>query len=70
MLHRLLEETATMTSRIKLPGATAKAEAPSALLTFAAALLASTLLLSACNTLEGMGDDAEEAGEEVEDAID
>jgi predicted small secreted protein len=70
MLHRLLEETAAMTSRIKLTGAKAKAEAPSALLTFAAALLASTLLLSACNTFEGMGDDAEEAGEEVEDAID
>jgi predicted small secreted protein len=70
-LNRLLEETATMTSRIKLPGARAKAEAPSsALLSFAAALLAAALLLGACNTLEGMGDDAEEAGEEVEDAID
>ena len=59
-----------MTSWIKLPGAKAKTEAPFALLTFAAALLASTLLLSACNTLEGMGDDAEDAAEEVEDAID
>lgn len=57
-----------MTSRIKLPGP--KAEAPSALLTFAAALLASALLLSACNTAEGVGDDLEEAGEEVGDAID
>jgi predicted small secreted protein len=57
-----------MTSRIKLPGATA--EAPSALLTFAAALLASTLFLSGCNTAEGVGDDVEEAGEEVQDAID
>ena len=59
-----------MTSWIKLPGAKAKTEAPSALLTFAAALLASTLLLGACNTLEGVGDDAEEAGEEIGDAID
>lgn len=61
-----------MTSRSKLPGAArAEAEAPwSALLTLAAALLASTLLLSACNTAEGMGDDLEDAGEEVEDAID
>ena len=59
-----------MTSWIKPPGAKAKTEAPSALLTFAAALLASTLLLSACNTWEGMGDDAEDAAEEVEDAID
>ena len=55
-----------MTSRI-MP---AKAERPSAVLSFAAALLASALLLSACNTFEGMGDDAEEAGEEIEDAID
>ena len=58
-----------MTSRIKLPGATAKAEA-SVLLSFAAVLLASTLLLSGCNTAEGVGDDVEEAGEEVQDAID
>jgi predicted small secreted protein len=68
MLNRLLEEAAAMTSRTKLAGD--KTERPSALLTFAAALLASTLLLGACNTIEGMGDDAEEAGEEVEDAID
>jgi predicted small secreted protein len=33
-------------------------------------LLASTLLLSGCNTAEGVGDDVEEAGEEVKDAID
>jgi predicted small secreted protein len=59
-----------MTSRIKLPGATARAEAPSALLSFAAVLLASALLLGGCNTAEGVGDDVEEAGEEVEDAID
>jgi predicted small secreted protein len=60
-----------MTSRIKLPGAVAKAEAPAPfLLSFAAVLLASTLLLSGCNTAEGVGDDVEEAGEEVEDAID
>ena len=60
-----------MSRRIMLPGATAKAAAPSsALLTFAAAVLASSLLLSACNTAEGIGDDVEEAGEEVQDAID
>ena len=60
-----------MTSRIKLPGAVAEAAAPaSVLLSFAAVLLASTLLLSGCNTAEGIGDDVEEAGEEVEDAID
>jgi predicted small secreted protein len=58
-----------MTRRIKLRGA--KAEAPSsALLSFAAVLLASTLFLSACNTAEGIGDDVEEAGDEVGDAID
>jgi predicted small secreted protein len=57
-----------MTSRIKLPGV--KAEAPRSLLSFVAVLLASTLLLSACNTAEGIGDDMEEAGEEVGDAID
>jgi predicted small secreted protein len=49
-----------MMSRMKSPG----------LLSFAAALLAATLFLSACNTIEGMGDDAEEAGDEVGDAID
>jgi predicted small secreted protein len=60
-----------MTSRIKLPDATANAEAPSrALMSFAAALLASAFLLGGCNTAEGVGDDVEEAGEEVEDAID
>lgn len=60
-----------MSSWIKLPGATAATEAPRfALLTFAAVMLASSLLLSACNTAEGIGDDVEEAGEEVGDAID
>ena len=49
-----------MTSRSKFPGP----------LSFAAALLAATLFLSACNTMEGMGDDVEEAGDEVGDAID
>jgi predicted small secreted protein len=58
-----------MKSRIKLPGA--EAEVPtSALLSFAAVLLASTLFLSGCNTAEGIGDDIEEAGDEVGDAID
>jgi predicted small secreted protein len=66
MLDRLLEERATMTSRIKPSGA----KAPFTLLPFAAALLASALLLGACNTAEGIGDDAEEVGEEVGDAFD
>jgi predicted small secreted protein len=58
-------------SRIKLPGATAEAEAPLFVhLSFTAMLLASTLLLGGCNTAEGVGDDVEDAGEEVEDAID
>jgi predicted small secreted protein len=70
-LDGLLEETATMASRIELPGVTAKAGAStSAFLSFAAAVLASALLLSACNTAEGVGDDVEEAGEEIGDAID
>jgi predicted small secreted protein len=68
-LDRLLEEKAIMMSRISL--ARAKTEAPSpALLSFAAALLASALFLSACNTAEGVGDDVEEAGDEIGDAID
>jgi predicted small secreted protein len=49
-----------------LPGA----KASSTLLSCAAVLLASTLFLSACNTAEGIGDDVEEAGDEVGDAID
>jgi predicted small secreted protein len=60
-----------VTSRIKLRGTPAKTKVllfP--LLPFAAVLLASTLLLSGCNTAEGVGDDVEEAGEEVKDAID
>ena len=48
-----------MASRSRFPGPT-----------FAAALLAATLFLGACNTMEGMGDDVEEAGDEVGDAID
>jgi predicted small secreted protein len=58
-----------MTRGIKLAGAKAEV-ASSALLPFAAVLLASTLFLSGCNTAEGLGDDVEEAGDEVEDAID
>jgi predicted small secreted protein len=58
-----------MTSRIKLPGAKAEV-ASSVLLSFAAVLFASTLFLSGCNTAEGIGDDVEEAGDEVGDAID
>jgi predicted small secreted protein len=60
-----------MTSRIKFGGTPVKPKVllfP--LLPLATVLLASTLLLSGCNTAEGVGDDVEEAGEEVEDAID
>ena len=39
------------------------------LLALLLALLA-TSALTACNTLEGAGDDLENAGEEVEDAVD
>ena len=71
VLDRLLEETAAMTSRNKLSAAKANPDVSSyALLSFAAVLLASFLLLSGCNTAEGVGDDMEEAGEEVGDAID
>jgi predicted small secreted protein len=70
-LDRLLEETATTTSRIKLSAAKAKSEVSSpAFLSFTAVLLASILLLGGCNTAEGVGDDVEEAGEEIGDAID
>jgi predicted small secreted protein len=58
-----------MTSRIKPLDPRVEVRS-SALLSFAAVLLASTLFLSGCNTAEGIGDDVEEAGDEVEDAID
>lgn len=32
--------------------------------------LGSTFALTGCETFEGMGDDAEEAGDEIEDAVD
>jgi predicted small secreted protein len=51
--------------------ATAKAGAStSALLALAAAMLASTLLLSACNTAKGVGKDVENAGHAVKHAVD
>jgi predicted small secreted protein len=55
-----------MTTWIKLAGAFV----PSSALSFATLLLAATLFLSACNTAEGVGDDVEEAGDEIGDAID
>jgi predicted small secreted protein len=58
-----------MMSRIKSRGAEGEVS-PSTLLSFAAVLLASFLFLSGCNTAEGVGDDIEEAGDEVGDAID
>lgn len=57
-----------MTSWIKFPGGTA--EAPwSAPLSLAAAVLAAMVLLSGCNTVEGMGEDVEAAGDEVDEAM-
>jgi predicted small secreted protein len=58
-----------MASLSKFPDAKAKVSS-STLLSFAAVLLASTLFLSGCNTAEGVGDDVEEATDEVGDAID
>jgi predicted small secreted protein len=56
---------------MKPSGPAAKAEGPSlVVLSLAALLLASTLALGGCNTAEGIGDDVEEAGDEVGDAID
>jgi predicted small secreted protein len=58
-------------SWMKPSGSEAKAEGRSfAVLSLAALLLASTLALGACNTAEGVGDDVEEAGDEIGDAID
>jgi predicted small secreted protein len=56
-----------MTSRIKVRAL--RDERPWLAL-LSAALLASTLTLGACNTAKGVGDDVEDAAEEVEDAID
>ena len=42
----------------------------SSILSFAAVLLASLLFLSGCNTVEGAGEDVENAADEVGDAID
>ena len=51
--------------------ATAKAGvSTSALLSLAAALLASMLSLSACNTAKGVGKDVENAGHAVKHAVD
>ena len=60
-----------MTSRMQFRGTPAKPKVLLFLiLPFATVLLASTLLLSGCNTAEGLGDDVEDAGEEVKNAID
>ena len=60
-----------MTCRIKRTGATAEAGAPwFATLSLATVLVALGLLVSGCNTAEGIGDDAEAAADEIEDAID
>jgi predicted small secreted protein len=58
-----------MMGRIKLPGAEVDVRT-SAFLSLAAVLLASTLFVAGCNTAEGVGDDVEEAGDEVGDALD
>jgi predicted small secreted protein len=57
-----------MTSRTKVEFA--NLDLRSAILSFAALLFASLLFLSGCNTLEGAGEDAENAADEVGDAID
>lgn len=57
-----------MTSWIKFPGGTAEAPS-SAPLSLAAAVLAAMVLLSGCNTVEGMGEDVEAAGDEVDEAM-
>ena len=59
-----------MTSSIRLTGAAANSEARSFGFGCIAAVLLATALLSGCNTAKGVGDDVEEAAEEVGDAID
>ena len=59
-----------MTSRIRLPAAASGFEARSFAYGSIAALLLAAALLSGCNTAKGLGDDVEEAAEEVGDAID
>jgi predicted small secreted protein len=60
-----------MASRIKLTGATAKAGASmSVFLSLAAAVLASTLLLTGCDTAKGVGKDVQHAGQAVKHAVD
>jgi predicted small secreted protein len=59
-----------MMDQPKLPRTMTMEAASRGLLPFAAVLLASTLFLSACNTAEGVGDDVEEAGDEIGDAMD
>jgi predicted small secreted protein len=68
-LDRLQEEQ-DMMNRPKLPRTMTMEAGSRGLLAFAAVLLASTLFLSACNTAEGVGDDVEEAGDAIGDAID
>jgi predicted small secreted protein len=68
MSGRAIEERVTMTSWIKFPGGTAEAPS-SAPLSLAAAVLAAMVLLSGCNTVEGMGEDVEAAGDEVDEAM-
>lgn len=43
---------------------------PTVTATFIAVLLAAILVLPGCNTLEGAGEDMEDAGEEIQEAAD
>jgi predicted small secreted protein len=70
-LIRRGEEAATVTSRVRpsRTGAKAAAPSPSRLLSVAALFLAAFMVLSGCNTLEGMGEDAEVVGDEVDEEL-
>jgi predicted small secreted protein len=59
-----------MTGRIRLQGTSPRFDARGFAFGSIAAALLAVALLSGCNTAKGIGDDVEEAAEEVGDAID
>ena len=59
---------ASASSRAHHPGALTRMKANIARLVVAAALLASALSLTACNTMRGLGQDLEKAGEGIQKA--